>query len=240
MKVKTILLGAVMITALVAGVWLLVSPSIDRHEDLGQQEELLDAVMAAIADAEAETPACEPQECDDMETVTETAIDFQYSDYEPDEPIAQPLEPLVPLDASDFPSGIVPIGILTVESINLQLPVMEGIGEPELRIAPGRIPQTAHVGENGNAVIIGHRNYTYGSMFNRLGEMEIGDIVQFQAMSGEIMDFVVFEILIITPDDQIAFIQPQDESIITLYTCTPIREATHRLLVRARIIEGGI
>ena len=46
----------------------------------------------------------------------------------------------------------------------------------------------------------------------------------------------VFEITEIEPADQIAFIQPTDESIITLYTCTPIREATHRLLVRAEKI----
>ena len=58
-------------------------------------------------------------------------------------------------------------------------------------------------------------------------------------MSGEIMFFEVFEVLEITPDNQIAFIQTQNESIITLYTCTPIRVATHRLLVRAIKIEGG-
>jgi sortase A len=77
-------------------------------------------------------------------------------------------------------------------------------------------------------------------MFNRLGEVEIGDIIGFQAMSGQEMSFEIFEVSVIVPDDQIAFVQPQSESIITLYTCTPIREATHRLIVRARIIEGGL
>jgi sortase A len=70
-------------------------------------------------------------------------------------------------------------------------------------------------------------------MFNRLGEVDIGDLIQFQAMDGEVMTFKVFEILVVTPGNQIAFVQPQNESIITLYTCTPIRVATHRLLVRA-------
>jgi len=120
------------------------------------------------------------------------------------------------------------------------LAVMEGVQEPELRIAPGRVPQTANIGEIGNAVIAGHRNFSFGSMFNRLGEVENGDIIGFQAMSGQQMAFEVFEILVIAPDNQIAFIQPQNESIITLYTCTPIRVATHRLLIRARKIEGGL
>ena len=116
---------------------------------------------------------------------------------------------------------------------------MEGVDEPELRIAPGRVPQTAGIGEIGNAVIAGHRNFTFGEMFNRLGEVEIGNIIEFQAMDGAVMAFKVFEILVILPENQIAFIQPQNESIITLFTCTPIREATHRLLIRARKIEGG-
>jgi len=73
-------------------------------------------------------------------------------------------------------------------------------------------------------------------MFNRLDELEIGDIVQYQARSGEKMKFEVFEIAIIEPHDQIAFLQPVNDSIITLYTCTPIRTATHRLIVRAQRI----
>jgi len=229
---KTILLGAATVAALFVGLWLLISPSLNRQADLEQQEELIDAVMAVIADVETEIPVYEPQGCDDMESVMETP----YSDDGEGEPPPPPLEPLNPMD---FPGGITPIGVLTIESIGLRLPVMDGTYEPELRIAPGRVLQTAQVGELGNAVIAGHRNYTYGAMFNRLGEVGIGDTIQFHAMSGEIMVFEVFEVLEITPDNQIAFIQPQNESIITLYTCTPIRVATHRLLVRAIKIEGG-
>ena len=142
-----------------------------------------------------------------------------------------------PLDLPAFPESIIPLGILIIDAIDLRLPVMEGVGEPELRIAPGRVPQTARIGEIGNAVIAGHRNLTFGSMFNRLGEAQIGDIIRFQALSGEVMTFKVFEMAVITPDDQIAFIQPLNESIITLYTCTPIHTATHRLIVRARRIN---
>jgi LPXTG-site transpeptidase (sortase) family protein len=136
-----------------------------------------------------------------------------------------------------FPNNVTGIGILTIESIDLRLPIAEGIEDASLRIAPGRVPQTAQVGETGNAVIAGHRNYAYGAMFNRLGEVEIGDIVHYQARSGELMEFAVFEIAEIEPLDQIAFIQPVNESIITLYTCTPIREATYRLIIRAQRIS---
>jgi LPXTG-site transpeptidase (sortase) family protein len=244
MRIKTKVLWAVMIAALCAGVWFIASPSLNRQADLDQQDELLDGIIAlmpayAVVESEIEIPASE------YETVSSDGGDYANDDntlpiieYEPFEPEMLPSdEPIYePLNQADFPSGIIPIGIITIDSIDLRLPVMEGMDEQKLKIAPGRVPQTADVGEIGNAVIVGHRNYTFGSMFNRLDEVENGEMIEFQAMSGEIMVFEVFEILEILPDDQIAFIQPQDESIITLYTCTPVRVATHRLLVRAKKI----
>jgi sortase A len=247
MRKKKITLVAVMLAALCVGAWLFVSPSIHRQADLEQREDLLDGIMAVMpayiaVDTPIEIPAHEDGSADseEGEPITEQAVGESLEpceDYE-DEPLsAAPL--LEPLDPADFPGGITPIGILTIDSIDLRLPVMEGTSEAELRIAPGRVTETAQVGEIGNAVIAGHRNYTFGSMFNRVGEVENGDIIGFQAMNGQEMSFVVFEILVITPDNQITFIQPQTESIITLYSCTPIREATHRLVIRARKIEGG-
>jgi sortase A len=125
------------------------------------------------------------------------------------------------------------IGILTYERLDMELPVGEGVSNAQLKISVGHVPQTAAVGDTGNAVIAGHRSYTDGEHFNRLGEAEIGDVIQYASISGERMVFVVDEILEIVPGDQAAFDQPTDKSQITLYTCTPIRTASHRLLVRA-------
>lgn len=236
MRSKKIVLGAVMVIALFIGIWFFVSPSVNRQADLETQADLLESIMDAMpAYVAVYTP---------IEHGTDVGADTggyetTQSDIETYEPY-EVMPPLEPLDETDFPGGITPIGILTIESIDLRLPVKEGTTEPELRIAPGRVIRTAQVGEIGNAVIAGHRNFTFGSMFNRFGEIENGDIIGFQAMNGQEMAFEVFEVAVITPENQIAFIQPQDESIITLYTCTPIREATHRLIIRARKIEGGI
>jgi sortase A len=231
MKLKTIVLTTAAVAAFLLGIWFFVSPSLERQSDLNAQEELLDSIMEAmevqgVSADEVETPL----PFYGAEVGFEPIYEPFYTPYiyEP-EPTPTP----VPLDPSTFPCGIVPLGILTIERIDLSLPIMSGVDEAELRIAPGLIPQTADIGEIGNAVIAGHRNYTYGSMFNRLDEVEYGDIISFRAMNGEEMLFKVFEILVILPENQIAFIQPQNESIITLYTCTPVRVATHRLLIRA-------
>jgi len=246
---RKVILAVVATIAFCVGVWLLVLPSLNRQSDIDQQEELLDSILAVMDSNMAEICVEEPPAFSMATFDIDEFEAFAFYDFDPKfEPTPYYVEVYEmpqttvhePIDPAVFPSGIEGIGILTIESIDLRLPIKEGVEEPALRIAPGRVTQTATIGEVGNAVIAGHRNFTFGSMFNRLGEVEIGDIVEFQAMSGEITAFEVFELLVITPDNQIAFIQPQDEAIITLYTCTPIREATHRLLIRARKIEGGL
>ena len=261
-KVIALLLMFMAVTFFIIGFWLVASPHVRRLIDAEFQDALLDSITARIDEisgyGENNEPyvingPCEDGVYDEVGEAETTGIkpvqSLFFSDIEQIqvihyavEPIIEPIyipEPLpalYPLDYSAFPRGIDGIGILTIERLDIRLPVMNGTDETKLRLAIGRVPQTAAIGEIGNAVIAGHRNFAFGSMFNRLDEAAIGDIIEFQALNGEIIRFKVFEILIIHPSDQVTFIQPQDISIITLYTCTPVREATHRLIVRAEKI----
>ena len=246
---KTVLLVAVIILTATCGTWLLLSPSRERQTLESSQDALMQEILAEISlshesDLIHLVYHYEPISQPPIETVTHNyeteslEVEYEHQDeyqalYEPQygEYEAYFFEPLPDYI---FPSAIHGIGILSIERINLLLPIAEGVEYATLRIAPARVPQTAQIGETGNAVIAGHRNYTFGSMFNRLDELEIGDTIGFQARNGEEMLFTVFEIAVIEPHDQIAFIQPVNDSIITLYTCTPIRTATHRLIIRAQ------
>ena len=129
------------------------------------------------------------------------------------------------------------IGVLSIDCINLRLPVTAGVSEAQLHIAVGHVPGTAAIGSLGNAVIAGHRTYQHGSFFNRIGELRPGDIIEFKSVDGTTWRFVVYEITELAADDQSAFIQPDNASIITLYTCTPIGKATFRLVVRAELLK---
>jgi sortase A len=245
--VRSVLLAAMLVFAAL-GLWLLFSPAMDKQDALAKQAELLESLDTASSGGAVTEMTAPPTEAISGQPADATASPD--SDVSP-ESEAAPAEPpasvpasepeaapviLEPVADTEFPGGVTGIGILTIEKIELRLPVAEGIGEATLKIAPGRVPETAAVGDTGNAVIVGHRNYDYGDMFNRLGEIETGDIIGYKAKSGEEMRFEVFETLEINPGDQSAFIQPTDEAIITLYTCTPVRAATHRLLVRARLL----
>jgi sortase A len=258
-KLKIIILTAAALIAAVCAVWLLTAPSREREYVESAQDALIEEIMRDINGAEdmpegiegfSELPEIEETQRTEETTATDgdgvsDAGDYNgfediTTDNEPEPEITPAYYPPVmsdPIPDNAFPANIIGIGILTIEAIDLRLPVAEGIDETTLRIAPGRVPQTAQVGDIGNAVIAGHRNYAYGSMFNRFEEIAIGDAVLYHARNGELMEFTVFEIAVIEPEDQIAFIQPLNESIITLYTCTPVREATHRLIIRAQRIS---
>jgi len=233
MKLKAALIVVFIITAVGIGIWLLVSPALDNMDAVNKQRELLDSITVDIANNEL-VDGYTILEADTYDEAEKPIVPEATT--AEDEPVIMSEPVYEPLDDSEFPDSIIGIGIMTIEAIGLRLPIAEGVSEEVLRIAPGRVPETAFIGEAGNAVIAGHRNYTFGSMFNRLGEIAIGDTIGYQERSGRTMEFEVFEIIEINPDDQIAFIQPVNDYIITLYTCTPVHNATHRLLVRARRI----
>lgn len=126
------------------------------------------------------------------------------------------------------------IGILVIPRIDARLPVTAGVSEDQLKISEGWVMQTDPVGDPGNAVIAGHRSHTWGRHFNRLGELEEGDSIYFDPVDGERIQFTVYEILTVEPDDPAVFASPgEGMAQLTLYTCTPMETSAQRLVIRA-------
>lgn len=225
-KYKTAALAVLMAAALGAGAWLIASPMLEKQKMLERQSELLTSISSGdgvivlderFAGAEvdfyqggAEAPAEEAA--------------FLAAETVSGEPAAASLE-------------VTGTGILYIDSIDSVLPVTDGVTVADLKVAVGHVPQTAPIGSEGNAVIAGHRSYTYGDYFNRLDEVAEGDLIRYEDRSGAAFTYKVYETLEVLPGDAAAFEQPEGERVLTLYTCTPIRTATHRLLVRAKLVN---
>lgn len=128
------------------------------------------------------------------------------------------------------------IGILTIECIDLKLPVTHGASDAQLNIAVGWIPETQPIGSAGNAIIAGHRARSFGRLFYRLDELAAGDIVEYQPATGKKMRFEVVEVFVTDPDDPKIINAPDSGAYLTLITCTPIRTGTHRLVARAVLL----
>lgn len=224
---KAALLLVALLAALV-GIGLAVSPSVERQRLDEGQAALLEHIekgggAVKLPDAAVKVPVADYAEPEGEDVI----------------PLAAAPEPETPSEQAAPDSGeIAGIGILTIPRIEAKLPVTAGVTEEQLKMSEGWVTQSAPIGGEGNAVIAGHRSYTYGRHFNRLGELEAGDEIRYTTKDGENMTFIVHEILTAPPGDPATFAAPPEGTAqLTLYTCTPIREATHRLLVRALRVE---
>lgn len=127
------------------------------------------------------------------------------------------------------------IGIMYIPKINLQVAVSEGTDMKTLKYAVGHFSGTALPGKRGNSCFAGHRSYTYGEYFNRLDELKIGDLITIETKDGKYA-YKVNKINVVNPSDTYVLDQTND-SEITLVTCTPIRIATHRLIVKGVLVK---
>jgi len=170
------------------------------------------------------------------ESVTETA----WTD-EADEDSAAPTqnnttEPLVSMDKEQARSAPAPIATLIIDKINLKLPVLEGATEKNMKYAAAHMKETTPLGEIGNAAIAAHRVRTKGRLFNRLDELEVGDEIIVQ-QKGVQYSYTVFKTSIVEPTDVSVLNRNDKDKILTLITCDPIVNATHRLIVHAKMDE---
>jgi len=243
-----------MITAIVSAAWFAVSPTLENERALGQQADLLGCIEQGggeITVKEVSTEQADNYDIYGGDTPTAGSIPAVTNTAAPQPEKQEPLVTEPPAVAT-----VAGIGILTIDRINARLPVTEGVSIAQLKVAVGHVPQTPLIGAAGNAVIAGHRSYTYGQYFNRLGELVVGDIIKYQPVGGDEMQFKVNEILEVLPGDPEVLWQPnqadssqdgtgngaaavksENIKMLTLLTCTPIKTATHRLLVRAELIN---
>lgn len=131
--------------------------------------------------------------------------------------------------------SVTPLGILEIKKIDLRLPVLRGASLANLKIGAGLLEDTAEIGAPGNTVLTAHRSYTYGRFFNRLDEIEAGDEIVIANAQENTYRYVVYNKVIVEPDDTSVTRGNEEERILTLVTCHPIHNATHRLIVQARI-----
>ncbi|MGI5899407.1 MAG: class D sortase [Christensenellales bacterium] len=154
-------------------------------------------------------------------------------------------EQMVELDQEEAPgpqqikddlANIKLLGVMSIPKIDLEVAVGEGVTNRTIRYAVGHFQQTALPGENGNFSVIGHRSYIMGEFFNRLDEVEIGDQVMVER-DGMLYTYSVSDIMVVEPTDMWVLDSTPDPQI-TLITCTPIRIATHRLIVKGVLTDA--
>lgn len=154
----------------------------------------------------------------------------------------------------DLPAAMKPPSRLEIPSVDISVaivplqwvPAADGIGGWE---DPGEyagwLRGSALPGEGSNVVIVGHHNIQ-GQVFRDLVQVQIGDSISLEA-DGRVYPYVVSERFIIPEKDvseeqrrqNALWIAPTYDERLTLVTCWPYRDNTHRLIVVAKPASPG-
>ena len=128
------------------------------------------------------------------------------------------------------------LGYLSVPSLGLSVPVLEGVDGRTLNLAAGHIPQTPLPGDDGNAALAGHRD----TVFRALKDIRAGDTLSFVSGRG-VYQYRVRRVIVVEPDD-VWVLQPWDRVHLTLITCYPftfIGASPQRHIVQAERIGAA-
>ena len=132
-------------------------------------------------------------------------------------------------------TGLGVMGILSIDKIDVHLPIYHGTDEGVLQIGIGHLQGTSlPVGGIGtHSFITGHRGLPSSTLLSNLDKMMEGDRFTLYIL-GETLTYQVDHIQVVEPDDTRSLRIEPDMDYCTLVTCTPYGKNTHRLLVRGR------
>ena len=137
-------------------------------------------------------------------------------------------------------SGNGVMGYITIQKIDITLPIYHGTDESILRTSIGHLEQSSLPvgGESTHCLLSGHRGLPSARLFTDLDKLREGDVFTITVLN-ETITYEIDCIWIIEPKDFSHLNISQGNDYCTLITCTPYGINTHRLLVRGHRIENA-
>lgn len=131
----------------------------------------------------------------------------------------------------DAVNGI--MGILSIPSIGVDLPIYHGTEESALQKGIGHLEGSAlPTGDVGNhTVLTGHTGLPSANLLTDLDEVTIGDTFELQILNHN-FHYEVTNIYVVLPEETDNLKVQADKDLVTLVTCTPYGVNSHRLLVQ--------
>lgn len=126
-------------------------------------------------------------------------------------------------------------GIIEIPKINIKYPIINETNDAAMKVSITKFWGNK-INEIGNYTMAGHNNKD-GTMFGKTKYLEIGDTIKMIDLSLNTIEYEIFKIYTIDPDDVtcVESIEPGTREI-TLITCTNGHK--NRLITKAREIES--
>lgn len=139
------------------------------------------------------------------------------------------------------------LGIIKIPKISVSENIISGTGK-ELYYGVGHVVGTPMPGQAGNCVLAAHRNHILAHAFRHLDKLSVGDEIYLTTnvavgedgvySTGEDVTVVyeVYNSFVVEPTETwVMASQPGETHMLTLITCTPSINPTHRLIIFARL-----
>ncbi|MGE7091306.1 class A sortase [Lysinibacillus sp. NPDC048646] len=125
------------------------------------------------------------------------------------------------------------IGSIAVPSVDMQLPIVKGVGNATLAVGAGTMKPTQKLGE-GNYALAGHYFEEKDILFSPLYNAKVGDTIYVSDLTN-VYEYKLTTKEIISATDVFVIDDIPDKTVLTLITCAD--NGTKRLAVQADFIE---
>jgi sortase A len=229
MKKFNNIITILLVVALLAGVSLLLYPTVSDYWNSFHQTRAIASYTEAVANLDD----------DQYEKIKEAAKAYNKSllsrsnNYELTDEQREEYEST--LDVSG--TGI--MGYIDIPEIQCQLPIYHGTDDAVLQIAVGHLEWTSLPigGESTHCVLSGHRGLTSARLFTDLDKLVEGDTFTITVLN-EVLTYEIDQIRIVEPNEVNDLAIEEGKDYCTLMTCTPYGINTQRMLLRGHRIAN--
>lgn len=131
------------------------------------------------------------------------------------------------------------IGTIIIPKISLNLPIYDGTDDDNLEKGAVHIKETSYpTGQTStHSIIVGHSGLTQAKIFDDVDKLEIGDYFQVEYL-GDTYNYEIIERKVVLPKETDSLRIRDNETLLSLVTCTPKGINSHRLIVTAKKIDN--
>jgi len=123
-------------------------------------------------------------------------------------------------------------GMIIVPSVDIKLPILEGISNDNLNYGAGTMKPNQKIGQ-GNYALAGHYAYNKNALFTPLTDLP-KDAKIYVTDKNKVYEYQVDKQFIVDPSHGEVIKDDQGDKIITLVTCTDV-EGSERLIIRGHL-----
>lgn len=229
-KKKVGLTTVLLVLIFVAGLSLLLYPTVSNWWNTQYQARAIDGYDQSIGDLDSEQ----------YEELWAEAHAYNERLYSGDVRNAWKEEMQAEYNSMLNVSGTGVMGYVEIPSINCKLPIYHGTNEAVLQVALGHLQWTSlPVGGPGtHSAISGHRGLPSAELLTHIDRLQPDDVFYIHVLD-EVLEYRVCDIFVVLPEDTSKLVPEEGKDYLTLVTCTPYGINSHRLLVRGERVTGN-